>query len=55
LGLTLSICDSATPAMPAMPEPRPKVSASTREVAIPIDAAIRRFCVTARISSPIAL
>jgi len=52
LGLTLSICDNATPAMPAMPEPRPKVSASTREVAIPIDAAILRFCVTARISSP---
>jgi hypothetical protein len=35
-----------------MPEPRPKVSASTREVAMPIEAAIRRFCVTARISRP---
>ena len=26
----MSICESATPAMPAIPEPRPKVSASTR-------------------------
>ncbi|MGY3464263.1 hypothetical protein ACVW0I_001134 [Bradyrhizobium sp. LM6.11] len=51
----MSICDSATPAMPAMPEPRPKVSASTREVAMPIEAAMRRFCVTARISSPSAV
>src|SRR6185312_1161340 len=49
LGLTLSICHSATPAMPAIAEPRPKVRASTREVAIPIEAAMRRFCVTARI------
>ena len=35
-----------------MPEPSPKVSASTRLVRMPIDAAIARFCVTARISSP---
>ena len=35
-----------------MPEPRPKVRASTRPVRMPIDAAIARFCVTARISSP---
>jgi len=27
--LKLSICDSATAAIPAIPEPRPKVSAST--------------------------
>jgi hypothetical protein len=38
--------------MPAMPEPNPKVSASTRAVRMPIDAAIARFWVTARISSP---
>ena len=38
--------------MPAMPEPSPKVSASTRAVRMPIDAAIARFCVTARISRP---
>ena len=35
-----------------MPEPRPKVRASTRLVRMPIDAAMARFCVTARISSP---
>src|SRR6202522_3608215 len=52
LGLTLSIWESATPAIPAMPEPSPNVSASTRLVRMPIDAAIGRFCVTARISSP---
>jgi hypothetical protein len=51
----LSICDNATPAMPAMPEPSPKVSASTREVAIPIEAAMRRFWVTARICKPNAV
>ena len=50
--MTLSICDSATPAMPAMPEPSPKVSASMRAVRMPIAAAIARFCVTARISRP---
>ena len=35
-----------------MPEPSPKVSASMRAVRMPIEAAIARFCVTARISSP---
>jgi len=35
-----------------MPEPSPKVSASTRLVRIPIEAAMGRFWVTARISSP---
>jgi len=48
----LSICDSATPAMPAMPEPRPNVNASIRAVRMPIAAAMARFCVTARISRP---
>ena len=38
--------------MPAMPEPSPKVSASMRAVRMPIEAAIWRFCVTARISRP---
>ena len=35
-----------------MPEPSPKVSASMRLVRMPIEAAIARFCVTARISRP---
>ena len=52
MGLTLSIWLSATPAMPAMPEPSPKVSASTRPVRMPMAAAMRRFCVTARICRP---
>jgi len=43
---------SATPAMPAIPEPRPNVSASTRAVRMPIARAIGRFCETARISRP---
>ena len=38
--------------MPAMPEPSPKVSASTHGVRMPIAAAMRRFCVTARICRP---
>ena len=38
--------------MPAMPEPRPKVIASTQLVRMPMAAAMRRFWVTARISSP---
>ena len=38
--------------MPAMPDPKAKVSASTRPVRIPMVAAMRRFCTTARISSP---
>ena len=35
-----------------MPEPSPKVSASMRPVRMPIEAAIARFWVTARISRP---
>ena len=35
-----------------MPEPSPKVSASMRLVLMPMDAAMARFCVTARISRP---
>ena len=35
-----------------MPEPSPKVSASMRLVRMPIEAAMARFCVTARISRP---
>ena len=38
--------------MPAMPEPRPKVNASISGVRMPITAAMRRFCVTARIERP---
>ena len=38
--------------MPATPEPRPKVMASTQLVRMPIGAAMRRFWVTARISRP---
>ena len=38
--------------MPAMPEPRPKVMASTQLVRMPMAAAMRRFWVTARISRP---
>ncbi len=38
--------------MPATPEPRPKVSASIHGVRMPIAAAMRRFCVTARIDRP---
>ena len=38
--------------MPAMPEPRPKVSASTRAVRMPMAAAMSRFCVTARMCRP---
>ncbi len=55
LGETLSICDSATPAIPATPDPSPKVNASTHGVRMPIAAAILRFCVTARIRSPIGV
>ena len=42
----------ATPAMPAMPEPRPKVSMLMRSGLMPMEAAMRGFCVTARTSSP---
>ena len=38
--------------MPAMPEPRPKVSASIFGVRMPIEEAMRRFWVTARICKP---
>src|SRR5690606_34335771 len=51
-GPTFVSCDSATPATPAMPAPRPNVSASIRAVLMPIVFAIARFCVTARISRP---
>ncbi len=37
-----------------MPEPSPKVSASTAAVRMPMAAAMARFCVTARISRPSA-
>ncbi len=52
MGLTLSIWLRATPATPAMPEPSPKVSASTRPVRMPMAPAMRRFCVTARMDKP---
>ena len=42
----------ATPAMPAMPEPRPKVSMFTRSGLMPIEPAMRGFWVTARVSRP---
>jgi hypothetical protein len=48
----LSICDSATPAMPAMPEPSAKVIMSIQGVRMPMAAAMRRFWVTARICQP---
>ena len=38
--------------MPAMPDPSAKVNASTQDVRIPIEEAMRRFCVTARICRP---
>ena len=38
-GPTLVSCDSATPAIPAMPEPRPNVSASTQPVRMPMELA----------------
>jgi len=52
VGETLSICDSATPARPAMPDPSAKVKASILPVLIAIELAMRRFCVTARICRP---
>lgn len=52
-GPTLVNWLSATPATPAIPDPRPKVMASTHSVRIPIALAIARFCETARISRPI--
>ena len=52
LGPTLVSCDSATPATPAMPEPRPKVMASTQDERTPMARAISRFCDTARTSRP---
>ena len=42
----------ATPAIPAMPDPKPKVSMLIRSGLIPIEAAMRGFWVTARTSSP---
>jgi hypothetical protein len=38
-----------------MPEPSPKVSASTHGVRMPMAEAMRRFCVTARICRPIGV
>ncbi|MNP08004.1 hypothetical protein D3C76_1000570 [compost metagenome] len=45
-------CDSATPPNPAIPEPRPNASMSIRPVGTPQQAAMLRFCVTARTFSP---
>ncbi|MNI82113.1 hypothetical protein D3C73_1387910 [compost metagenome] len=45
-------CDNATPPSPAMPEPRPNASISTRPVGTPQQAAMARFCVTARTFIP---
>ena len=42
----------ATPAIPAIPEPRPNVSILILSGLIPIDEAITGFCVTARTSRP---
>ena len=52
-GLTLVNWLSATPAMPAIPEPSPKVIASTHSLRMPIALAMARFCETALISRPI--
>src|SRR4029077_15698678 len=41
-----------TPAIPAPPDPSPKVMASTHSVRMPIASAIVRFCETARMSRP---
>ena len=42
----------ATPAMPAMPEPSPKVMASTHWERTPMARAMARFCDTARTCRP---
>ncbi|MNN84233.1 hypothetical protein D3C81_2013690 [compost metagenome] len=42
----------ATPPSPAMPDPRPKASMSTRPVGTPQQAAMLRFWVTARTFRP---
>ena len=42
----------ATPPRPAMPEPSPKVRESTQSVRMPMEEAMARFCVTARICRP---
>ena len=42
----------ATPAIPAIPDPKPKVSILMRSGLIPMLAAIVGFCVTVRVSSP---
>ena len=52
LGPTLVSWLSATPATPAMPEPRPNVIASTHCVRTPMAFAMLRFCATARTLSP---
>ena len=52
-GETLSICDSATPAIPPDPRAKPEGQhVDPRGLEMPIDAAMRRFCVTARICRP---
>ena len=48
----MPICESAHPARPASPDPRPKAQVSTRAVGTPTQAAIARFCVTPRTKSP---
>ncbi|MNL61946.1 hypothetical protein D3C87_1859250 [compost metagenome] len=45
-------CDKATPPNPAMPDPNPNASISTRPVGTPQHAAMARFCVTARTFMP---
>ena len=42
----------ALPATPAMPQPRPKVSRSTRRVSMPTAPLMVRFETTARTCSP---
>ena len=51
-GPTLPICASAQPARPAIPEPSPNASRSTRAVGTPTHAAIVRFWVTPRTNRP---
>ncbi len=48
----MPICESAQPASPAMPEPRPNAHMSTRPVFTPRHAAMSRFCVTPRTNRP---
>ena len=52
-GLTLVNWLNATPAIPAIPEPSPKVMASTHSLRMPMALAMARFCETALIARPI--